>query len=304
MIRLIPKYIEITRVLRTQSLANRIRQNTWSIDNLLRYINNNMRNLKKKISELRKNQSKIQDIQKISSLLASEFKVWMVYLKYIYFYNSCILHLYCKYLIRTCKKTKTAIKNLKKKEVLNLHIRKKEIFAKRQIRMLFRDLNKEHKIGREFVKTLRQFKDKTNKEVRHGFCFRNITLLQPRRLDQKIRIKVRHIKKLDLERIKLMNHLDQIVDPLSINKTIIIFHKVIKDIRQDMMYVRKLIYKLKIKKSKVESDLRDLGKKIKIPTILRPFIDLDQKIDNDFKEMAINALQELNREALRLKGNI
>ncbi len=310
---LIPEYKKYSKLLGIYTLAIRIRQYSWWIQELLKSINSNKKKLKSAVSKIKKRLffSNISEINNTSNLLASELRRWMTYLKIIYFHDSAILHLQLRILLKIYDRIEQ-----KKKQIINLRKHTKD---KQQIRIVnnkLKQLQKEigdiSKADEAIIHSLREFKIGFNKILRKGFSIKTFTILKEWYVNKRIKIKAKTIKDIELKRKGLMSKLN-LENEKTVKRITNMLEKEIKAVEKDVLYDRQLIIKLQNKKKHIQNILKHLEKKLLkmkidkknvdkiILNINQPFRELDNLIDEDINKMFRNALRQLNRSALLSK---
>lgn len=307
MVQLIPEYTKYSRILGIYTLAIRIRQYSWWMQELLRDIRPNIKKLKNNINKIKKEtlSTDLPEIKNNSDLLASELRRWMHYLKLIYFHNSAILHLQLKLLLRIhgeiSKKKKTIIsakKQTKEREKLKI--------LNHKLKQIQKEIKYISKADECIIHSLKSFKKGFNKSLRKGRSIRTFTFLKEQRISQKIKIKAREMKKIEENRKKLMQKLN--IDNISqLRKLANYLKKQIKNSEKDVLYTRQLIKKLQIKNKHIEKIIKHLGKKMfrmqfsrevinrTLLHINSPFKELETSIHSSLEKMFRNALRQLNR---------
>lgn len=306
MVQFIAEYTKYSKILGIYTLAIRIRQYSWWIQELLKNINSNIKKLKDKVNNIKKEDffKDISEIKNNSNLLASELRTEMHYLKLIYFHDSAILHLQLRLLLNIYNKIKE-----KEKEIIDLKKKNKKEGKKilnHKLKQIQKEIGDLSKVDEAIIHSLKSFKVGFNKMLRRGFSIKTFTLLKERRISQKIKIKARKIKEIEEKRKNIMKKIN-IASEKEVKKITNLLEKEIKAVEKDVLYDRQLIKKLRNKNKHIESIIKHLGKKMfklnidrkNINEILlsinQPFKELDTSIDASLEKMFRNALRQLNR---------
>lgn len=305
---LIPEYKKYSKILGIYTLAIRIRQYSWWIQELLKSINTNKRKLRSLINK--KNFFKnISEINNTSNLLASELRRWMAYLKLIYFHDSAILHLQLRILLHIYEQI---IK--KRKQIINLKRHEKDKHRIKILNYKLKQLQKEigdvAKADEKIIHALREFKIQFNKMLRHGFSIKLFTPFKEKYVNRKLKIKTKKIKDIELMRRELMSRLN-LENERKLRRITNLLEKEVKAVEKDVLCDRQLIKKIQNKKDSIENLLKHLERKLNrtkeikkenvnniMMHLKKPFNELDNLIDQDLEKIFRNALRQLNRSAL------
>lgn len=270
-------------VLPDSTLINRVRQQTWNLSELFKFMKTTQQELKRLSKSIKSNKEDMLKLKHAVSLLAAEIRTGFKDLKLINFYDSAILYLYFRLLHHAfglCKKEeerlmrekeKTLSKELKLKDKKLEDIKK----AKEELEEKIKDYEKVIKglgiaekeliaVDAKLLNRLRKLRWKAEKRAQYEFSFEELTFRSMENLNRKIKVEATNVKKVIPYKIFLMKKIKkQGINPDDVVNLARLVSEAVDNISKDVSYSSKLIAQFQDELSKLKKILENLKKTIK-----------------------------------------
>ena len=276
-----PPYKKYASLFGPQTLANRIREESWELDTILDEIKKNAKELEK--IDIK---TPVAEVKNKSLLFTEAVRNALVDLELIIFYDASIFYLYYGYLQEIYYNCRNALSKL---------ARDKKKF-KNEIKEVLGEANNILKMRGKMVKKLYKFKKNANKNAKHAFILALISYRERKRLNTLIKIKAMDIKKNDESRKELMNTLNIEKNPNNVKRILGKFENVVKDVGDDIKYTKQLMKKVREDLKKIEGRIKKIKKESKqnFNEVVKLFSEIDNKINQDLIFIYQNSLKQLN----------